>query len=147
MFATKSLFSLLVSVLTVVTFALIARPAFAGGEPTPLEDHLTCYRVLEDSKIAEFLKVYLQNQFGLVEANVYVQAQLYCTASAKIEGNETIKILDSHAYLSPGDFICYAIKSRTDSPGTIQVADPFGDRSLTLGGVRTICTPAVTFVD
>ena len=145
MSAAKSLIFLITTMIAVVSMSVVARSAFAGGNPSPLEDHLTCYSVLADSKPSEFLKVQLQNEFGLLDADVLVVAQLFCSATAKVEGNGVLTTLAPKATLSPGDFVCYALKTRAPGPGQIQVSDPFGDRTLTLGGARLLCAPAVRF--
>jgi hypothetical protein len=145
MSAKKSLFFLFVSVLAIAVLGLVARPAFAGGEPTPFLDHLKCYGVTEDTKESEYLTVELLDQFGIDSATVRVVAQYFCAAAARAETNGTVKTTDSITYISAGDFICYALKTRTAGPGQIFAADPFGERTLTLGSARLLCAPAVRF--
>lgn len=129
--------TLLVAGLAIGLSALIpAGSALAKGEP----DHLQCYDIRDSNPPVGELVRLLNQQFGLSDCKVNLQAVQLCAPTAKFS-KDSPDGDDPRGGPLETDFMCYRVSCRPANSKLAIVSDQFGERKAKIGLARTICTP------
>jgi hypothetical protein len=107
------------------------------------EDHLQCYRVLQDmvppgTRIADLSN----RQFGDQKCKVRTRASFLCAPTVKYRVNDQLVPPDPRGGQLRTDFLCYQMRCQDDQQRQILIDDQFGVRPIVTSQARMLCTPA-----
>jgi len=121
----------------------IAAGSAARAQVVYDEDHLQCYRVLQDqvppgTRIAELAN----RQFGDDKCKVRTRAAFLCAPTVKFQVNDQFVPPDPLGDQLHSDFLCYRMKCENDQHRQILIEDQFGVRPIMTYQGQMLCTPA-----
>lgn len=127
---------------TALLFAALATARAQGIDPSK-NDHLKCYRIEDSLQPTKFLAD-LTNQFGVEPGCVIMlPARVLCVETEKQIISSPLPPGGGPSGAAAGHFLCYAVRCPTTAaPGTINVEDQFGRRTITIDRARILCAPA-----
>ncbi len=107
------------------------------------EDHLQCYRVVQDQMPPGTRLAGLANrQFGDQKCKVRTRASFLCAPTVKYRVNDQLVPNDPRGEQLESDFLCYRMRCEDDQQRQVLIDDQFGVRPIVTSQGQMLCTPA-----
>jgi hypothetical protein len=129
----------------VVVLAAIVWAALSSSAGAQVADSLQCFKVKDPLKLKGIVDIDGAS-LGLAPGCKISRAKQYCTAAtssvqtATAQGNPLALLPISGP--NPGDRVCYRVRCPSTSANQ-EISDQFGNRTVEIGSVKTLCVPAV----
>jgi hypothetical protein len=121
----------------------LAASTAAFGQVIYDEDHLQCYRVVQDQMPPGSRIVDLANrQFGDGRCKVRTRASFLCAPTVKYKVDDQFVPPDPRGDQLESDLLCYRMKCQDDQQRQILIDDQFGQRPILTYQGQMLCTPA-----